>query len=87
MSRASNAACMPLLELQPGQLARLCVRHPNDSIPPRLLELGIVPGTPFHLRRCAPLGDPWEISIRGCHLCLRSEELEGLCAQPEPVGS
>ena len=82
-----NDTCMPLLQLRPGQPARLCAEHANGSVPSRLLELGLVPGTAFHLRGCAPLGDPWEIEIRGAHLCLRGEELEGLCARPEPVGS
>jgi Fe2+ transport system protein FeoA len=83
----SSKSCIPLLDLRPGQRAHLCADHPNGSMPARLLELGFVPGTLFHLRRCAPLGDPWEIAIRGCHICLRSEELSGLCAHPESAES
>jgi ferrous iron transport protein A len=37
----------------------------------RLLELGLVPGTPIHLVRIAPLGDPIELVVRGAALSIR----------------
>jgi len=50
------------------------------DIPPdqrgRLLEMGLLPGTPVELVRFAPLGDPVEIKLRNSHLSLRRLEAE-----------
>ena len=39
-----------------------------------LLDLGLTPGTPVLIVRRAPLGDPIEIFVRGCHFSIRREE-------------
>jgi ferrous iron transport protein A len=40
----------------------------------RLMELGIIPGTRVEVLRIAPLGDPMELSARGCNLSIRAAE-------------
>jgi len=40
----------------------------------RLLAMGLTPGTEFTIVRCAPLGDPIEIRVRGFSLTLRKDE-------------
>lgn len=49
-------------------------------IPPehrgRILEMGLLVGTPVALIRFAPLGDPVEIKVRGYNLTLRRHEAE-----------
>ncbi len=40
----------------------------------RLMELGLVPGTAISVVNVAPLGDPLELSVRGCRLSIRSHE-------------
>lgn len=42
----------------------------------RLMELGLVAGTPVEMVRYAPLGDPVEIKIRGSHLTLHRHEAD-----------
>jgi ferrous iron transport protein A len=42
----------------------------------RLMEMGLLVGTPVELVRFAPLGDPVEIKVRGYHLTLRKHEAE-----------
>ena len=42
----------------------------------RLLEMGLLVGTPVELVRFAPLGDPVEIKVRGYNLTLRKLEAE-----------
>lgn len=37
----------------------------------RLLELGLLPGTPVALISVAPLGDPLELLVRGASLSIR----------------
>ena len=36
----------------------------------RLLEMGLIPGTEVRVVRRAPLGDPLEVEVRGCHLAV-----------------
>jgi Fe2+ transport system protein FeoA len=63
-------------ELDPGQR---CVVRAVDGDPPivrRLMEFGLVPGTPVLFVRRAPLGDPCEILIRGTHISIRRSEAE-----------
>lgn len=40
----------------------------------RLMELGLVPGTPVVLCQVAPLGDPLELEVRGCRLSIRRRD-------------
>ncbi|MBN8246105.1 MAG: ferrous iron transport protein A [Verrucomicrobia bacterium] len=66
----------PLSSLTPGSRAVVA----EILIPPqhraRLLEMGLLVGTPIELIRFAPLGDPVEIKVRGYHLSLRRHEAE-----------
>ena len=48
----------------------------------RLLEMGLLVGTPVQLVRFAPLGDPVEIKVRGYHLTLRRQEAEQIWVRP-----
>jgi ferrous iron transport protein A len=48
----------------------------------RLLEMGLLVGTPVQLVRFAPLGDPIEIKVRGYHLTLRKHEAEQIWVCP-----
>ncbi len=40
----------------------------------RLLELGVLRGTPIRVVRIAPLGDPMELDVRGYSLSIRKSE-------------
>ncbi len=48
----------------------------------RLMELGLVPGTPVELVRRAPMGDPIELRVRGAHFSLRRSEAERIHVDP-----
>jgi Fe2+ transport system protein FeoA len=65
---------MTLAELALGQL--VLVEHVGGerSFRRRLLELGLVPGTPVQLVSVAPLGDPLELLVRGASLSIRRAE-------------
>ncbi len=54
--------------------------HSGDDIELRrhLLGMGFVKGTKVHVKKVAPFGDPIEMSIRGCDVCLRKEEAENI---------
>ncbi|MCY4599318.1 MAG: 50S ribosome-binding GTPase, partial [Acidobacteria bacterium] len=49
----------------------------------RLMEMGLLPGTPVELVRRAPFGDPLEIRLRGYLLSLRRSEASGVALRPE----
>jgi ferrous iron transport protein A len=48
----------------------------------RLLEMGLLVGTPVQLVRFAPMGDPVEIKVRGYNLTLRKHEAEQIFVRP-----
>jgi len=58
-------------ELSVGSSAT--VRHVGGArhIARRLMEMGLLPGTPVAVARRAPLGDPIELRVRGYSLSIR----------------
>ena len=77
------ASSQPLTSLQIGG----CGTVTEINLPPdhkgRLLEMGLVAGTPLQLVRFAPLGDPVEIKLRGYYLTLRRHDAEQILVQPK----
>ncbi|MCW5557102.1 MAG: ferrous iron transport protein A [Verrucomicrobiae bacterium] len=75
MSQPSSSLSS-LSSLSPGAKAVVAeIRIPPEHRA-RLLEMGLLVGTPVELVRFAPLGDPVEIKVRGYHLSLRKHEAE-----------
>jgi ferrous iron transport protein A len=73
-----GAHLQPLSGLAAGQAGTVDrIELPLDTRA-RLLELGLVVGTPVQLVRFAPLGDPVEIKVRGSHLSLRRHEADAI---------
>ena len=77
------APCQPLTSLQLGGSGTVS----QINLPPqnrgRLLEMGLLVGTPLQLVRFAPLGDPVEIKVRGYHLTLRRQDAEHILVDPK----
>lgn len=63
-----------LSELPVGGQGVIAEVHGARVVRRRLMELGLVPGTVVAVRNVAPLGDPLEIEVRGCHLSIRHGE-------------
>jgi ferrous iron transport protein A len=63
-----------LSELAPGRRAVIESLDASGPIGRRLLDLGLLPGTPVRALRKAPLGDPTVFELRGYRLCLRRSE-------------
>jgi ferrous iron transport protein A len=75
------AAPQPLTSVIVGAQATVVeIRVPPGSRA-RLMEMGLLVGTPVELVRFAPLGDPVEIKVRGYHLTLRKSEAEQILVQ------
>lgn len=72
---------MTLDQLEPGEVARVSSVGGEGAFRRRLLELGLLPGTPVLRTGQAPLGDPLSFRVRGAVLCLRRVDARaiGIC--------
>jgi Fe2+ transport system protein FeoA len=62
--------------MTPGSAGKVIEIKVPAASRPRLMEMGLLVGTPIELVRFAPLGDPVEIKVRGYHLTLRKHEAD-----------
>ena len=60
--------------LRPGESGIVQGYSEAQELHHRLKELGLVAGTRVRVRRCAPLGDPMEILLRGYSLSIRKQD-------------
>lgn len=63
-----------LVDLRPGESARVKEVSGDSNATRRLMDLGVVRGTSIQVVRVAPLGDPIEVTLRGFMLSLRRAE-------------
>ena len=70
------ADTQPLTSLAAGSTGTVTAIQVPPENRSRLLEMGLLVGTPIELVRFAPLGDPVEIKVRGYHLTLRKHEAD-----------
>ena len=75
------ATLQSLTALPVGSCSKIADLNLPEAQSARLMELGLVVGTPVELVRFAPLGDPVEIRVRGYHLTLRRHEAEQILVQ------
>ena len=67
---------MTMAELKAGDLAEITgYTLGNAAYRAKLLALGLTHGAQVKVINVAPLGDPFEIAIRGYHLSLRRDEV------------
>jgi len=71
-----SEATQPLSALAVGTPAIVAEIKLPAGAKARLMEMGMLVGTPVELVRFAPLGDPIEIKVRGYNLSLRKHEAE-----------
>lgn len=67
--------------LRPGQRGTV-TGFAGAEPPGRLLEMGLLPGTPVEVVRLAPFGDPIDLKVRGFHLSLRKHEAALVTVEP-----
>lgn len=76
-------ATVKLSALPMGASAVIRDIQKTDSGSVRLREMGLLTGTEVTLVRCAPMGDPIEIKVRGYHLTLRMSEASLVTVEPK----
>ena len=65
-----------MADLKAGELAEITgYTLGNASYRAKLLALGLTHGVQLKIINVAPLGDPFEIAVRGYHLSLRRDEV------------
>ena len=69
---------MTLDTLTVGAEARLVKIGGQRSFRRRLMELGLLPGTPVRIVRRADIGGVLEIEVRGCRVTVRQTEAREL---------
>ncbi len=72
----------PLTAVPLGQTAVVAEIKVAPTSRSRLMEMGLLVGTPVELVRFAPMGDPVEIKVRGYNLTLRKQEAEQIFVRP-----
>lgn len=73
---------MTLDQLRPGQSALVRSISGHGPFRRRLMELGLLPGTPVERTGQAPLGDPLSYRVRGAVLCLRRVDAVSIEVDP-----
>ncbi len=67
---------MTLDVLKKGQIAEITgYKLGNAAYRAKLLALGMTRGVKVKILNVAPLGDPFELAVRGFHLSLRRDEV------------
>ena len=67
---------MTMADLKAGELAEITgYTLGTASYRAKLLALGLTHGVQLKIINVAPLGDPFEIAVRGYHLSLRRDEV------------
>jgi Fe2+ transport system protein FeoA len=65
---------MRLNEMKEGQHGRILRVGGESKLRRRILEMGLTKGSDIFIEKYAPLKDPMELTVRGCHVSLRVRE-------------
>ena len=65
---------MQLSEMREGQYGKILQIRGESRLRRRILEMGLTKGAEIYVEKYAPLKDPLEIIVRGCHVSLRVKE-------------
>ena len=63
-----------LQDLKPGERARVERIEGGGALRRRMMDMGIVPGVELEVVRCAPLGGPLQLRLKGYYLAMRRGE-------------
>lgn len=63
-----------LSELAVGAYCQIAAVELQGLLRRRILDLGMIPGTPVQCVRKSPAGDPTAFQVRGCMIALRNDD-------------
>ena len=65
---------MTLKNAKVGDTVKVLKVEGEGPIRRRIMDLGITKGVEIYIRKVAPLGDPFELTVRGYELSVRKED-------------
>lgn len=65
-----------LRQAKVGSTSTVVKVHGEGALRRRIMDMGITKGVQIYIRKVAPLGDPFEINLRGYELSLRKADAE-----------
>ena len=65
-----------LKDLKIGESAKVVRVHGQGAVRRRIMDMGITKGTNVKVRKVAPLGDPFELTVRGYELSIRKADAQ-----------
>ena len=65
-----------LKDAKVGQTVTVVKLHGEGAVRRRIMDMGITKGVEIYIRKAAPLGDPFELNLRGYELSLRKADAE-----------
>ena len=65
-----------LKTLKVGETVRIIKLHGEGATKRRIMDMGLTKGVEVFVRKVAPLGDPFEVTVRGYELSIRKADAE-----------
>ena len=65
-----------LKDVKVGSSVKVIKLHGEGPVKRRIMDMGITKGVEIYVRKVAPLGDPFELNLRGYELSLRKSDAE-----------
>ncbi len=65
-----------LNRVEVGKTVKVVKLHGEGAVKRRIMDMGITKGVEVTVRKVAPLGDPFELTVRGYELSLRKADAE-----------
>ena len=65
-----------LKDARVGQTVVVVKLHGEGAVRRRIMDMGITKNVEIYIRKVAPLGDPFELTVRGYELSLRKADAE-----------
>lgn len=67
-----------LENVRPGHSVKVKKIHGYGALKSRIMDMGITQGTEVVIKKCAPLGDPIQLEVRGYQLSLRKADAKNI---------
>ena len=65
-----------LKQAKVGETVKVVKLHGEGAVKRRLMDMGLTKGTEVYVRKVAPLGDPFEVTVRGYEVSIRKVDAE-----------
>ena len=75
---------MTLKNARVGDTVRVIKVEGEGPVRRRIMDLGITKGVEIFIRKVAPLGDPFELTVRGYELSVRKEDAKMVLVEKLP---